>query len=99
MSKVCTARRDELNEYFKTRPAAGHVLDVRQHPYVVTNTFVDMLQHRHTADYNGAVRWTRTDVLEKIQSVEEAFESWRAIRDEPEAQNFLVTLSLKERRN
>jgi len=25
-------------------------------------------------------------------------DSWRAIRDEPEAQNFLVTLLLKERK-
>jgi len=30
--------------------------------------------------------------------VEAAFRSWREIRDEHEAQNFLVTLLLKERK-
>src|ERR1700722_8335419 len=99
MVKVCTAKRDELNEYFKTRPAAGHELDVLKHIHAITNTFVEMLQHRHTADYNGAIKWSRTDVLEKIESVEAAFQSWREIRDEHEAQNFLVTLLLKERKN
>jgi uncharacterized protein (UPF0332 family) len=99
MAKVCTAKRDELNRYFKTRPPAGHALDVLKHLHLITNTFVEMLQHRHTADYNGAVKWSRTDVLEKIESVEVAFQSWRKIRDEHEAQNFLVTLLLKERKN
>ncbi len=63
------------------------------------NTFVEMLQHRHFADYDGSRKWSRTDVLEKIESVEAAFQSWREIRDEHEAQKFLVTLLLKERRN
>jgi hypothetical protein len=54
MSKLCTAKRDELNEYFKTRPAAGNLLNVRKHLHLITSTFVEMLQHPHTADYNGA---------------------------------------------
>ena len=58
-----------------------------------------MLQHRHAAGYNGAVKWSRTDVIEKIESVEAAFRSWREIKDELEAQNFLVRLLLKERKN
>lgn len=99
MVKVCAAKRDEVSKYFKTRPAAGHDLDVLKHLHAISNTFVDMLQHRHTADYNGAIKWSRTDVLEKIESVEATFRSWREIRDEHEAQNFLVTLLLKERKN
>jgi hypothetical protein len=99
MVKVCAAKRDELNEYFKTRPTPGRGLNILKHLHVMTNTFVDMLQHRHTADYNGAVKWSRTDVLEKIESVEAAFHSWREIKNEHEAQNFLVTLLLKERKN
>ncbi len=99
MAKACTAQRDELNTYFKTRPTQGHDLDVLKHLHAIANTFVDMLQQRITADYNGAIKWSRTDVLEKIESVEAAFQSWREIRDEHEAQNFLVTLLLKERKN
>jgi len=37
-------------------------------------------------------------MLDKIQVVEAAFESWREIRDEPVAQKFLVTLLLRERK-
>jgi uncharacterized protein (UPF0332 family) len=99
MGKGCTTKRDELNEYFNNRPPAGHERDVAKHLQTVTNTFVLMLQHRHTADYDSSTKWSRTDTLEKIESVEAAFQSWRAIRDEHEAQNFLVTLLLRERRN
>jgi len=99
MGKVCTTKRDELNEYFKNRPPASHQRDVFMHLRVITNTFVLMLQHRHTADYDSSTKWTRTDTPEKIESVEAAFQSWRAIRTEHEVQNFLVTLLLRERKN
>jgi uncharacterized protein (UPF0332 family) len=99
MGKVCTTKRDELNEYFKTRPPVSRQREVAGHLQIITKTFVLMLQHRHSADYDGATKWTRTDVLEKIESVEAAFQSWREIREEHEAQNFLVTLLLKERKN
>ena len=68
MSRVCTTKRDELNNYFKTGPLPGHDLDVLRHLHRITNTFVQMLQHRHTADYNGAIKWSRTDVLGKNRS-------------------------------
>jgi uncharacterized protein (UPF0332 family) len=99
MGKVCAAKRDELNAHFKTRPPASPQLEVFKHLHVVTETFVQMLQHRHTADYDSSTKWTRTDTLEKIESVEAAFVSWRAIRAEHDAQNFLVTLLLRERKN
>lgn len=98
MSRVCTHKRDELNAYFKTTPQAGRELDVRRHLHRMTNTFIEMLQHRHAADYDGDTKWSRTDVLNKIQAVEDAFSSWREIQSEHEAQNFLVTLLLKERK-
>src|SRR5271155_2344623 len=92
MGKVCAAKRDELNKYFNDHP--GRQREALQHLRLITNTFVLMLQHRQTADYDNSTKWTRTDVLEKVESVEAAFESWRKIRDEHEAQDFLVTLLL-----
>ncbi|HLG98871.1 MAG TPA: hypothetical protein VKX49_21340 [Bryobacteraceae bacterium] len=86
-----------MQRYFETRPTPGHTLDVLQHLHLIAKTFAEMYAHRQTADYNTAIKWSRTDVLEKIQSVEAAFQSWRLIRNEDEAQNFLVTLLLKER--
>src|SRR5580704_15828546 len=97
MGKVCATRRDELNAYFNAHPPAGRQRDVFKHLQVITDTFVHMLQYRHTADYDGSTKWTRTDTLEKIGSVEAAFQSWAAIRTEHDAQNFLVTLLLRER--
>ncbi len=99
MARVCVTKRDKLNELFKTRPAPGRALDVLRHLHLIADTFADMQDHRHNADYNGEIEWSRTDVLEKIESVEDAFRSWKEIRDEHEAQDFLVTLLLKERRS
>lgn len=98
MANVCTTKRDKLNEFFNTRPAPGRDLDVLKHLHLISKTFVEMQEHRHHADYNGERTWSRTDVLQKIESVEAAFQSWKEIRDEHEAQNFLVTLLLKERK-
>ena len=92
MAKVCETTRNKLNKHFNTRPAPGRNLDVLKHLQLIANTFADMQEHRHNADYNGEIAWSRTDVLEKIKSVETAFRSWKEIRDEPEAQNFLLRL-------
>jgi hypothetical protein len=98
MGKVCKTKNEELAAYFNRQPPAGPERDRARHLNVVTQTFVQMLQHRHTADYDSSVKWSRTDTIEKIESVAAAFESWRTIRNEPLALNFLVTLLLKERR-
>src|ERR1700676_3148344 len=63
MVNVCKTKRDKLNEYFKTRPRAEPALTVLKHIHLITNTFIVMLQHRHTADYNSDAQCSRTDVL------------------------------------
>src|ERR1700682_3204223 len=100
MAKVCDAKSKGLKEHFNKRPPPppSHELTVFRHLNVIAETFVQLYQQRQIADYNNARKWGRTDVLEKIHSVEAAFQSWHVIRNEPEAQNFLVTLLLKERR-
>jgi len=98
MGKVCTAKRDELREFFKSKPPENKETECKRHLKVITEAFADMLQKRHTADYDKTQKWTRVEVWERIDAVKEAFTSWKAIRDHHEAQNFLVTLLLKERR-
>jgi hypothetical protein len=56
-------------------------------------------QKRNDADYDTGKAWTQTDVLTQIDAVSEAFESWKAIRDEPAAQAYLVSLLGKRPRS
>ena len=100
MASVCDAKSKTLTKHFGQRPApvANHELAVLRHLNIIAETFVQMYQQRQIADYNNSRKWGRTDVLQKIDSVESAFQSWHEICDEDEAQNFLVTLLLKERK-
>jgi uncharacterized protein (UPF0332 family) len=98
MSRVCAGKRDQLNTFFNTHPPAGPEVEVSKHLQFVARTFVQMLQDRQTADYDNSTSWTRTDALAAVKLVKTAFESWRVIGKEPAAQNFLVTLLLRERK-
>ena len=100
MAKACTKMRDDLREYFKASrsPVPGPDHERNKHLLNVAGAFVEMLQQRHTADYDGSKAWSRVEVLEGLDVVKEAFASWKAIRDHRDAQNFLVTLLLKERK-
>lgn len=100
MGKACTKKRDDLRAYFNANPppAPGPDYDRNSHMLTVAQAFVDMLQHRHTADYDGSKVWSRVEVFERIDAVKEAFASWKAVRNHHDAQNFLVTLLLRERK-
>lgn len=98
MARVCAAKREELNKYFTTRPSPSRQVTVLRHIHAIANTFEQMHQQRQIADYDNSGKWGRTDVLEKVESVQAAFDSWREIRNEPEAQKFIITLLLKERK-
>jgi uncharacterized protein (UPF0332 family) len=98
MGKVCTKKRDDIRAYLNTNPPAEPDRDRNRHLLNVAEAFVDMLQHRQTADYDGSKSWSRVEVLERVDAVKEAFASWKVVRYHRDAQNFLVTLFLKERK-
>jgi hypothetical protein len=58
-----------------------------------------MQQERNYADYDTGKEWTQTDVVNRIDAVSAAFESWKAIREEPVAQAYLVSLLGKQPRS
>jgi hypothetical protein len=97
MSKACDKKYRELEDYFKTNPPAGSELTIAKHVHLIAETFTVLQQLRHDADYDGSVKWTRTSTLAGVEAVEKAFQSWQAIREQPAAQDFLVTLLLKKR--
>jgi len=61
----------------------------------VANTFIELQQHRHTADYDNSRKRTRTEVLAQIESVQAAFDSWDVIADEQIAGDFLLQLLIQ----
>jgi uncharacterized protein (UPF0332 family) len=63
----------------------------------VAEAFVELQQHRHTADYDNSKKWTRTDVLAQIQSVQAAFDSWGQVAHEQIAEDFLLQLLIRQR--
>jgi hypothetical protein len=82
----------DLNTFFKTYPPAGNELDAAKHLHLVADTFLLAQQQRHTADYDGAAIWSRREVVTLIERVDAAFKSWHAIREEPAAQTYLLSL-------
>jgi uncharacterized protein (UPF0332 family) len=78
-------------------PLAGQNATVVRHLKVVAGAFSQLQQFRHKADYDIAAQWSRTEVLRTIELATEAFRSWRAIRAETAAQDYLLSLLVKER--
>jgi len=108
-----TGQRPQLARIFehaRMNAASERVLNVRLFPFAgqnpafvahlkkIAKTFSQLYEHRQTADYDNATQWSRTEVLALIDSVGEAFKSMKAIRDEPIANDYLLSLFLKERR-
>ena len=79
----------------KTRP----LTETSANLLVVVDAFINLQQERHEADYDTGKTWNRIDVLMVINVASEAFASWKVIRDEPEAQAYLVSLFGKRRRS
>ena len=63
----------------------------------VAGAFSQLYEDRHTADYDNATQWSRTEVLTQINLVQQAFASWRAIRDQDIASDYLLSLFVKDR--
>jgi uncharacterized protein (UPF0332 family) len=64
---------------------------------LVASAFTQLQERRHIADYDNAYSWTRTEALRQIESAERAFAAWRKIRKERIAQDFLLSLLVKNR--
>ena len=63
----------------------------------VAKAFSRLQQNRHTADYDNARTWTRTEVLELVTMTDESFHNWRAVRAEAVAQNYLLSFLVRDR--
>lgn len=91
MKAACLNLISELNK----SPSA--LDEANAHLRYIARTFVYAQRARHEADYDGSRKWTRTQVIEGIETVAEAFARWKRIRQTEEAQRFLFTLLVKGR--
>jgi uncharacterized protein (UPF0332 family) len=62
--------------------------------HTVAHNFIQLQQHRHTADYDNSKLWSRTDVLNVLTLATDAFTAWRAISEQDAAQDYLLQLFL-----
>ncbi|MGO9262884.1 MAG: hypothetical protein ACLQU1_42385 [Bryobacteraceae bacterium] len=94
MKTASDKRRAQCDRFLNSspKPVPGPELDCMRHLHRVAYTFSDAQQQRLAADYDNAMQWTRSDVVALIKDVDSAFQSWRAIREEPAAQAYLISL-------
>jgi hypothetical protein len=58
----------------------------------VAETFVDLQDERHAADYDISLVLSQSAALSSVANAESAFQSWRAISATEEANVFLAAL-------
>jgi uncharacterized protein (UPF0332 family) len=92
MKAASDRQRGVINAYLRTNPAPCPDLDCARHLHHVADTFFQAQQHRHTADYDNATTWTRTEVLTLIDLLDSAFQSWHQISEDAAAQAYLISL-------
>jgi len=99
MKSASVEKRSELEALFKKHSVPSQELAVFKHLHTVAHNFVQVQQRREEADYDTGKEWTQTEVRIQIDAVTVAFESWKAIREEPVAQAYLVSLLGKRPRS
>lgn len=99
MNAASVNKVSELNSYLKQNPPQISERAVAENLRTVASTFVQAQQRRIDADYNLMKDIDETAVLTQLETVAVAFKSWNAIRDEPTAQAYLLSmLGNKDRR-
>ena len=63
----------------------------------VAQTFIDLQQARHEADYDVSRRFTRSETLDLIDQADQAFIDWSQTRRDPAAEAFMLTLLITNR--
>ena len=78
-------------------PFIGEDQTVVQNLRVLAKAFVQLQDKRHIADYDNATFWTQTEAFSVVRTATKAFAAWGAIKDENIAQEYLVSLLIKQR--
>ena len=61
---------------------------------VVAQSFLELQQNRHIADYNNSKIWSRLEVMNSLTLATDAFAAWRVVRTQEAAEDYLLQLLL-----
>ena len=104
--------RDALGRMFEhslMKKASSRISDSKQFPFVgedpvvvgglrtVAQSFVELQDLRHVADYDNATQWTHSETLREVTIAAGVFSAWQSIKHERIAQDYLVSLLIKPR--
>ena len=64
---------------------------------IVAQAFATLQEARHHADYDIAISYSRSTVLESLLAVDKAFTAWKKVRKQDEATVFLAALLFTRR--
>jgi uncharacterized protein (UPF0332 family) len=64
---------------------------------LIAETFVQLQQARHEADYKLDRRFTRKEAISLVERGRQAFQAWTRVRKDPAAQVFLASLLLLDK--
>jgi uncharacterized protein (UPF0332 family) len=96
MKAACEKKRSEIRTHLRTTAPPADLM-IARHLFAVVDIFIKSQDLRHKADYDDSTAWTRSEVLTQISKVADAFQSWKVIRNEDLAQDFLIYLLVKDR--
>ena len=86
--KICS----DFNRLLKRRSSAQSISPVARALNAVAEAFGTIQQKRIEADYVISSSWAHADAVILVQLVSDTFNLWRSIREEPEAQGYLVAM-------
>jgi hypothetical protein len=78
-------------------PFTGEDPFVVQNLKIVARAFVQLQDTRQIADYDNTTFWTPTEALTEVATAAKAFSTWKLIRNENIAQEYLVSLLIRPR--
>lgn len=79
----------------QNKQRAGLPFDQRtpaDHIRIVAETFIQAQELREIADCDMSTTWNQSNTAVQVEQVADAFRSWKAVREEPEAQKLLVMM-------
>lgn len=92
MKKASESKISQVISLFNPKPPPEPDRTIQFHPHTVAEAFTQAQQDRLEADYNLLREWQPSQVSLLVESVEIAFTSWKLVRHEAQAKDYLLSM-------